>query len=127
MRGVGYAQAYSFKYSPRPGTPAAEAEGQIEEAVKAERLSVLQDLLNRQQRAFNERFVGARVELLIEGRGRGAEQVMGRTPWMQAVHLTAPARAIGRLLDVEIIAAHANSLASQLVIACDKDGESQAA
>ncbi|MFO1112720.1 MAG: tRNA (N6-isopentenyl adenosine(37)-C2)-methylthiotransferase MiaB [Rhodospirillales bacterium] len=110
---IGFAQAYSFKYSARPGTPAADAPP-LPEAVKAERLAVLQDLLNRQQRAFNESCVGRTLAVLIDGDGRRPGQRIGRTPYMQAVHLEAPAVLQGKLVDVRILAAGANSLAGEL-------------
>ncbi len=111
---VGYAQAYSFKYSPRPGTPAADAAGQVPEAVKAERLAMLQNLLAEQQIAFNQGCVGREVEVLFEAEGRRAGQLLGRSPFMQAVHVAAPARLRGRLLPVRIESAHPNSLAGRL-------------
>ncbi len=111
---VGYAQAYSFKYSPRPGTPAADATGQVPEAVKAERLATLQSLLAEQQIAFNQSCVGREVEVLFEAEGRRAGQLLGRSPFMQAVHVAAPARLKGRLLPVRVESAHPNSLAGRL-------------
>ncbi len=111
---VGYAQAYSFKYSPRPGTPAADATGQVPEAVKAERLAMLQSLLAEQQIAFNQSCVGREVEVLFEAEGRRAGQLLGRSPFMQAVHVAAPARLKGRLLPVRVESAHPNSLAGRL-------------
>ncbi len=111
---VGYAQAYSFKYSPRPGTPAADAKGQVPEAVKAERLAMLHSLLAEQQIAFNQGCVGREVEVLFEAEGRRAGQLLGRSPFMQAVHVAAPARLKGRLLPVRVESAHPNSLAGRL-------------
>ncbi len=111
---VGYAQAYSFKFSPRPGTPAADATGQVPEAVKAERLAMLQSLLAEQQIAFNQSCVGREVEVLFEAEGRRAGQLLGRSPFMQAVHVAAPARLKGRLLPVRVESAHPNSLAGRL-------------
>ena len=109
---VGFAQAYSFKYSPRPGTPAADAE-QLAEPVKAERLALLQALLDRQQRAFNEACVGRVLPVLIDGDGRKLGQRLGRSPYLQAVHLQAPASLRGAIVDVRIVAAGANSLAGE--------------
>ena len=83
---VGFAQAYSFKYSPRPGTPAAEME-QIDEAVKADRLARLQDLLERQQRAFNRSLIGRTLDVLFEKPGRLAGQIVGRSPYLQPVQV----------------------------------------
>lgn len=111
---VQFAQAYSFKYSPRPGTPAAEMP-QLPEAVKAERLAALQDLLNRQQREFNATFVGSILPVLIDGGGRKTGQMVGRSPYMQAVHLHAPHHLTGSIIEVRIIGSGANSLAGELV------------
>ena len=107
---VGFAQAYSFKYSPRPGTPAADAP-QVPEAVKAERLAILQDLLDRRQRAFNESCIDRTLPVLIDGDGRRSGQRVGRSPYMQAVHLEAPSALKGKIVDVRIIGVGANSLA----------------
>jgi tRNA-2-methylthio-N6-dimethylallyladenosine synthase len=106
---VNYAQAYSFKYSARPGTPAAEMEGQIEAQVMDERLQRLQALLNEQQLAFNQATVGRRTSVLLERAGKKPGQLIGKTPWLQSVHLQSSA-AIGDLLPVEIVAAGPNSL-----------------
>lgn len=118
IRTVEFAQAYSFKYSARPGTPAAAIEDVVDEAVKSERLARLQALLNEQQIAFNEAFVGRTVPVLFDRRGRGESQLAGRSPWMQAVHVnfaTAAAAdaAFGNTGDVRIASAHPNSLAGQ--------------
>lgn len=110
---VGFAQAYSFKYSPRPGTPAA-ALPQVDERVKAERLLALQALLDRQSRAFNEGAVGRTIEVLFDRRGRHPGQLAGRTPYMQAVHADADDLALGRILPVVVTGAGANSLSARL-------------
>lgn len=115
---TGFAQAYSFKYSPRPGTPAAMAESQVPEAVKAERLSMLQVLLNEQQAAFNQASVGKTMSVLLERPGRRSGQLVGRSPYMQAVHVSAPERLLGRLVDVAVEAGHPNSLAGCLIGDC---------
>ncbi len=116
VRAVGYAQAYSFKYSQRPGTPAAMAANQIDEARKTDRLSRLQDLLNQQQREFNRRTVGQTVPVLFDRPGRKPRQIAGRTPAMQAVHLACrdPESLFGEIRDVRISEAHANSLTGAL-------------
>jgi len=111
---IGYAQAYSFKYSPRPGTPAAALDRQVPEPLKAERLAMLQGLLNEQQAAFNRASVGQHVAVLLERPGRKTGQLIGRSPAMQAVHVSAPAHLLGDLVEVEIIEAHPNSLAGRL-------------
>jgi len=115
---TGFAQAYSFKYSPRPGTPAAMAECQVPEAVKAGRLAMLQTLLNEQQAAFNQMSVGKTMSVLLERPGRRSGQLVGRSPHMQAVHVSAPEHLLGRLVDVEIEAGHPNSLAGCLAGDC---------
>ena len=111
---VRYAQAFSFKYSARPGTPAALAEDQIDEAVKAERLSRLQALLNAQQVAFNEAQKGRILPVLFDKPSKSGTQMSGRSPYLQPVHVdlnnVEPAALRGRILPVEIRAAHANSL-----------------
>ncbi len=90
VREVGYASAFSFKYSRRPGTPAAALARQVEEPVKEERLARLQGLLAEQQRAFNAALVGCTVDVLFEGKGRHPGQVVGRSPYLQAVHCQGP-------------------------------------
>jgi tRNA-2-methylthio-N6-dimethylallyladenosine synthase len=110
VRAVNYAQAYSFKYSPRPGTPAAEMDGRVPEEVKDERLQRLQALINEQQLAFNRATVGRRMPVLLERRGRRPGQLVGKSPWLQSVHLETAA-AIGDIVEVEIVGAGPNSLA----------------
>jgi len=111
---IGFAQAFSFKYSPRPGTPAASHSEQIPEAVKSTRLAILQQLLAGQQRAFNRSCIGQTLPVLIEKPGRHDGQVVGRTPYLQSVHLTAAKRRIGEIIRVRISAASAYSLAGSL-------------
>ncbi|TNE37075.1 MAG: tRNA (N6-isopentenyl adenosine(37)-C2)-methylthiotransferase MiaB [Alphaproteobacteria bacterium] len=110
VREVTYAQAYSFKYSPRPGTPGADMETQIDEAVKSERLARLQALLNEQQIAFNEACNATRMSVLFEKPGRFDGQLIGRSPYLQSVHVEAPEHLIGTLEEVEIVAVKPNSL-----------------
>ncbi|TVR98036.1 MAG: tRNA (N6-isopentenyl adenosine(37)-C2)-methylthiotransferase MiaB [Rhodospirillales bacterium] len=110
---VEFAQAYSFKYSPRPGTPAAGA-AQLDEAVKRDRLSQLQALLDAQQQAFNHACVGEDLPVLFDRPGRHPGQVLGRSPYMQAVHVNAPASVLGTVQGVRIISVAANSLAGTL-------------
>jgi tRNA-2-methylthio-N6-dimethylallyladenosine synthase len=109
VRQVGFAQAYSFKYSPRPGTPAANME-QLPEAVKIDRLARLQRLLEQQQTAFNSGCVGRVLPVLFEKLGRKTGQLVGRSPYLQAVHAEATPELLGRVLPVEIAAAGPNSL-----------------
>lgn len=118
VRAVGYAQAYSFKYSPRPGTPAAEAEDQVPEPVKAERLARLQALLAESQAAFNQASVGRKVEVLLDRKGRHPGQWLGRTPHNQAIHVAlgrenAFTDARGGLMEVEIVEAGPHSVAGR--------------
>jgi tRNA-2-methylthio-N6-dimethylallyladenosine synthase len=110
VEAVNYAQAYSFKYSPRPGTPAAEMDGQVPPAIMDERLQRLQALLNAQQQAFNQASVGRHTSVLLERQGKRPGQLIGKTPWLQSVHLETSAD-IGEMIDVEILSAGPNSLA----------------
>ena len=117
VRAVGYAQAYSFKFSARPGTPAASAECQVDEAQKADRLARLRELLDTQQHDFNRRTVGRTVPVLFDRRGRKPDQIAGRTPAMQAIHLRCenPESLLGEIRDVLVTEAHANSLAGAAI------------
>jgi len=110
VRETGFAQAYTFKYSPRPGTPAAAMARQVPEPVKTERLAALRQLLDAQQHAFNRRGIGTRMTVLFERRGRLPGQLVGRSPWMQSVHAELPETSFGRLAEVAIVAAGPNSL-----------------
>ncbi|WP_380785719.1 tRNA (N6-isopentenyl adenosine(37)-C2)-methylthiotransferase MiaB [Sphingomonas sp. R86521] len=107
---VGYAQAYSFKYSARPGTPAATMTDEISEAVMDERLQRLQAALNRDQQAFNANSVGRTCDVLLERPGKLPGQLIGKSPWLQSVHLITDAR-IGDLVSVDLVRADPNSLA----------------
>ncbi len=112
---VGYAQAFSFKYSARPGTPAAERE-EVDEADKANRLSRLQALLTRQQRAFQESMVGRTLPVLLEKPGRKPGQLVGKSPYLQAVHLHGTPDLIGSVVSARIAASEANSLSADRVV-----------
>ncbi len=112
---VGFASAYSFKYSRRPGTPGAALAEQVPEAVKAARLAALQALLGQQARAFNESKVGAVVPVLFAETGRKPGQVVGKTPWLQSVHADGPERLIGSIVEARLVAGHANSLTGEIV------------
>ncbi|WP_083943112.1 tRNA (N6-isopentenyl adenosine(37)-C2)-methylthiotransferase MiaB [Sphingomonas soli] len=108
---VGYAQCFSFKYSPRPGTPAADmTDGFIPGEVMDDRLQRLQAALNRDQAAFNAATLGKTCQVLIERKGKLPGQMLGKSPWLQSVHLMTDA-AIGDLVEVEIVRADPNSLA----------------
>ena len=110
VRDVGFASAFSFKYSPRPGTPAAEMDGQVPEPVKAERLARLQDLLESQRQAFNRGTVGRTLDVLLEKPGRHAGQVAGKSPYLQAVQIESDAHRAGEVVSVRIVRAGSNSL-----------------
>ena len=112
---VNYAQAYSFKYSARPGTPAADMDDQVPAKLMDERLQRLQALLNAQQHAFNRATIGRRTTVLLERQGKRPGQLVGKSPWLQSIHLDAGA-AIGDLVEVEIAAAGPNSLTGALLM-----------
>jgi tRNA-2-methylthio-N6-dimethylallyladenosine synthase len=114
VRNVRFASSFSFKYSPRPGTPGAEREDQIAEEAKAERLAVLQALLEQQRQAFNAATVGRTVAVLFEKLGRHEGQIAGKSPYMQAVHAMGGPELIGSLVPVAILAAGSNSLAGRI-------------
>jgi tRNA-2-methylthio-N6-dimethylallyladenosine synthase len=113
IESVGFAQAYAFCYSPRPGTPAA-ARPQLADDLKRERLHALQDLVAAQQRAFNIGFLDARIDVLFDRPGRHAGQIAGRSPYMQAVVAEAPAAYLGEIRAVRVIGCGANSLRGTL-------------
>jgi len=115
VREVGYAQAFSFKYSPRPGTPAAASAEQVPDAVKNARLQELQALLTEQQKAFNAACKGRVMKVLFESRGRKDGQAVGRSPYLQPVHVEDAAALIGKIVDVRIDAVLPNSLKGALV------------
>ena len=110
VEAVGYAAAYSFKYSARPGTPAATMEGAISDAVMDDRLKRLHGAIGATQLTFNQTHVGRDTRLLIERKGRRPGQMIGRTPWLQSVHVETSATP-GTMLDVTILGAGPNSLA----------------
>ncbi|WP_293548941.1 tRNA (N6-isopentenyl adenosine(37)-C2)-methylthiotransferase MiaB [Parvibaculum sp.] len=115
IREVGFVQAYSFKYSPRPGTPAATREDQVAEDVKAERLQRLQALVAAQQLAFNTSCAGRRMPVLFDRRGRTATQLVGRSPYLQSVHLDdAPPELFGQIAELDIEEGFAMSLRGRL-------------
>ncbi len=114
VRDIGFAQAYSFRYSARPGTPAALMEGQVPKDVASERLSVLQDLLQQQQKKINQIMVGKDMPVLFVRQGRHSGQLVGRSPYLQPVHVVAPARLIGEIAEVHIDGCTANGLTGNL-------------
>ncbi len=116
---IDYAGAFSFKYSARPGTPAASAPEHVPEAVKDERLAGLQQLLNAQQEAFNRRTIGTTVPVLFEKPGRQPGQLAGRSPYLQPVHVTAPGIAVGDIVECRIDRLQAHSLFATPVVSED--------
>jgi tRNA-2-methylthio-N6-dimethylallyladenosine synthase len=115
VRAANYASAFSFKYSKRPGTPAAAMPNQVAEAAKAERLARLQALLDEQQAAFNAAQVGRTIPVLFEREGRKAGQIVGRSPYLQPVWVMGPAGLIGEIAEVRIESAARGSLSGALV------------
>ena len=115
VRDIGFAQSFSFKYSRRPGTPAALMHEQVAEPVKAARLERLQALLAEQQRHFNAGMVGRVLPVLFEKRGRHDGQLAGRSPFLQPVHALAPANLVGCIAPVEILSVRTNSLAGAVL------------
>jgi tRNA-2-methylthio-N6-dimethylallyladenosine synthase len=113
VRETGFAQSFSFKYSPRPGTPAAAEPDQVPDSIKSERLQRLQGLLESQQRAFNRSQVGRTLDVLLERPGRHPGQLVGRSPYLQPVHVLAPAGLVGALVPVRIVGIEPNSLAGE--------------
>ena len=111
---VNYAQCFTFKYSARPGTPASTMDDQVPEDVKSERLTILQDLIARQQRAFNAASVGCTFDVLLTGTGRNPGQLVGKSPYLQAVHVMADPSLIGQIVPVHITTLETNSLGGTL-------------
>jgi tRNA-2-methylthio-N6-dimethylallyladenosine synthase len=116
VRQVGYASAFWFKYSPRPGTPAAAMPKQVEDAVMDERLNALQTLLLAQQQAFKAGLVGRTLDVLFEKPGRYGQQAIGRSPYLQSVFVEDAAHLLGRIVPVRINAVGANSLQGALIL-----------
>ncbi len=114
VEAVGYAQAYSFAYSPRPGTPAA-GRPEIPAGVRSERLQRLQALLSRQQAAFQAELVGRALPVLVEKPGRDPGQMVGRSPYLNAVHLEGAADLVGEVVPVRIVAVGRNSLSGERI------------
>ncbi len=110
---IGFAQSFSFKYSARPGTPAATMPNQVPEPVKVQRLAVLQERLEGQQRAFNIGCVGRTLDVLLTGVGRLAGQLVGRSPYFQPVHITADRKHLGTVAPLMVVSAKATSLGAE--------------
>jgi tRNA-2-methylthio-N6-dimethylallyladenosine synthase len=114
VRETGYASAFAFKYSRRPGTPAAALPGQVDEPVKEDRLARLLELLGAQQEAFNAGLVGRVTPVLFERLGRRPGQVVGRSPYLQPIHIAGPASLIGQIAAVSVTSASRGSLTGLL-------------
>ena len=116
IKQVNYASSFSFKYSPRPGTPAAEYDTQVPEDVKSNRLQILQELLFTQQKNFNQSLIGQTLPVLIEKQGRHEGQLIGRSPYLQAVYFDAtPNMKIGDIVDIKISGNSLNSLNGEVM------------
>ena len=115
VKRIEYCSAFSFKYSPRPGTPGAEMKDQIPDDIKSERLTRLQELLVKQQQSFNNSKVGTKMDVLLEKTGKYHGQLAGRSPWLQAVHLEAPTNLLGSIKPVYIESKSSNSLTGRLI------------
>ena len=113
---VGFASAYAFRYSRRPGTPGAALGDQVPENVKVARLAALQALIGRQAREFNESKAGTVVPVLFAEPGRKAGQIMGKTPWLQSVYAQGNPRLFGHIVDVRLIEGYANSLSGEILV-----------
>jgi tRNA-2-methylthio-N6-dimethylallyladenosine synthase len=120
-REVQFASSYAFKYSARPGTPAAEIDDQIDEATKAERLATLFVLLEEQRLAFNRRLVGRRLDVVFDKPGRRPGQIIGRSPYMQSVYAEGDLSLIGAMASVEIVGVGPNSLIGRLVARASRE------
>ena len=114
VRDVGFIQAFSFKYSPRPGTPGALLADRVPDDVQSDRLTVLQALLSDNQRAFNKSCIGEVMPVLLDRHGRKPGQLAGKSPYMQAVHVMAPETLMGEVVELRILEALPNSLSAVL-------------
>ncbi|MBX7146607.1 MAG: tRNA (N6-isopentenyl adenosine(37)-C2)-methylthiotransferase MiaB [Alphaproteobacteria bacterium] len=115
IQNIEFAQAYSFKYSIRPGTPGSLMDDQVEEHVKTERLEELQALLKQQQKNYNQKFVHQKLPVLFEKQGKYKNQYVGKTPYMQSVHVESKENLIGHLKEIWIAESHSNSFKGQLM------------
>ncbi len=115
VKQVGYAQCYSFKYSPRPGTPASMVEDQVPEEVKSARLAILQDLLRSQQLEFNKQFIGKDMDVMFDKAGKYSRQIIGKSPYLQSVIVESDDNIIGEIKKVHITEAGLNSLIGEII------------
>ena len=114
VKRIGYAQCYSFKYSPRPGTPASMVEDQVPENVKSERLIILQDLLRSQQLEFNKQFIEKDINVMFDKAGKYNRQIIGKSPYLQSVIVETDDNIIGKIKKVHITKAGLNSLTGEM-------------
>ena len=114
-RRVGFTQGYSFKYSPRPGTPGADMDNQVPEHIKDEPLQEFQALINKQQLEYNESCVGKVLPILFEKSGKKEGQIVGKSEYMHSVHAVGSDELIGRIIDVKITTAGPNSLGGEII------------
>ncbi|MFN7038950.1 MAG: tRNA (N6-isopentenyl adenosine(37)-C2)-methylthiotransferase MiaB [Alphaproteobacteria bacterium] len=112
---IGYAQCYSFKYSPRPGTPASIMENQVDEKIKSERLAILQEVITSHQEKFNRSSIGKTMEVLFDRTGKFEGQLLGKSPYMQSVYINDSSKYHGQLVKVEITQAFQNSLSGIVI------------
>lgn len=115
VREVEYSQCYSFKYSPRPGTPGALLATQVPEDVKSERLYMLQELIREKQLKFNQECVGRTLPVLFEKPGKHEGQLLGKSPYLQSVHINSNENLYGTIVGVKIVSAGQNSLAGEII------------
>lgn len=115
VKKIGYAHAYSFKYSPRPGTPAGEMEDQIEETIKSDRLARLQDLIRLTMRKYNEKFLNKNLSVLVE-KETSKGFYSGRSPYLQSVHFEADSSCIGKIEEIKITKINDNSLVGEILV-----------
>jgi len=115
IESVQYSQAYSFAYSARPGTPAANMDNQLSKKIKMERLHKVQELIWSQQRLFNSTMVGKTIEILADRLGKDQKQIIGKSPYLQSVHFDGPKEYVGKIMNVKIISSNTNSLAGEAI------------
>ena len=120
VRDAGFISAYSFKYSARPGTPAASMQNLVRDEIASERLQRLQALINEQQVAFNKKCQGLTLPVLFDRTGRKDGQLIGKTPYFQSVHATANPRLMNHIVDVKILEGFENSLGGEVVLQEDE-------
>ena len=114
IKKIGYAHAYSFKYSPRPGTPAGQMENQIDEKIKSERLQRLQDEIKRSMYKYNKRFLNENLQVLVE-KETTQGYFSGRSPYLQSIHFQSDSSCIGNIVDIKVLKVNENSLSGEIL------------